>query len=57
MKHHFIGQAIEAGEVLLKFYKSEEQLVDIFTEALLKEKFEQLKEIMGVLPLHIKGEF
>jgi hypothetical protein len=39
IKHHFIREAIEEGEVELKFCRSEEQVVDIFTKALPKEKF------------------
>jgi hypothetical protein len=37
--HHFIREAIEEGEVELKFCKSEKQVIDIFTKTLPKEKF------------------
>jgi hypothetical protein len=39
IKHHFIRETIEEGEVKLKFCKSEEQVAYIFTKALPKEKF------------------
>jgi hypothetical protein len=39
IKHHFIRETIEEGEIELKFSRSEEQVVDIFTKALPKEKF------------------
>lgn len=32
LKHHFIREAIEVGEIQLKFCKLEEQLADTFTE-------------------------
>jgi hypothetical protein len=56
IKHHFIREAIEEGEVELKFCKSEEQVVDIFTKTLPKEKFQQFREALGVQEQHIKGE-
>jgi hypothetical protein len=56
IEHHFIREAIEEGEVELKFCKTEEQVADIFTKELLKEKFQQLREALGVQEQHIKGE-
>jgi hypothetical protein len=55
-KHHFIREAIEEGEVELKFCKLEEQVVDIFTKVLPNEKFQQFSEALGVQEQHIKGE-
>ncbi|XP_074579625.1 secreted RxLR effector protein 161-like [Curcuma longa] len=42
LKHHFIRQTIEDREIQLEFCRSEEQLSDIFTKALPRERFEQL---------------
>jgi hypothetical protein len=56
IKHHFIREAIEESEVELKFCWTEEQVADIFTKALPKEKFQQLREALGVQEQHIKGE-
>jgi len=41
IKHHFIREAIEEGEIELKFCRSEEQVTDIFTKALPKENSEK----------------
>jgi hypothetical protein len=56
IKHHFIRKAIEEGEVELKFWRTEKQVADIFTKALPKEKFQQLREALGVQEQHIKRE-
>lgn len=56
IKHHFIREAIEEGEVQLKFCRSDEQIADIFTKALPKEKFKHFKELLGVMEQHIRGE-
>ena len=55
IKHHFIRDAIEDGEVELKFCKSEDQVADIFTKALPKDKFNYFREMLGVQEQHIKG--
>ena len=56
IKHHFIRKTIEEGEVELNFCMSEEQIFNIFTKALPKEKFQFLRETLGVQEHHIKGE-
>ena len=56
IKYHFIRDAIEEGEVQLKFCRSDEQIADIFTKALPKEKFEHFRELLGVMEQHIRGE-
>jgi hypothetical protein len=48
IKHHFIKEAIEECKVELKFCKLDEQVADIFAKALPKEKFQQLKQPLGV---------
>lgn len=55
IKHHFIREVIESGEMKLEFYKSKEQVSNIFTKALPKDKFKLLKEALGVQEHHIKG--
>ena len=39
IQHHFIRKLVEKGEIKLQFCKTGEQLVDIFTKAILAEKF------------------
>ena len=56
IKYHFIREAIEEGEVQLTFCKSEDQVADIFTKALPKEKFFKFRELLGVMEQHIKRE-
>ena len=56
IKHHFIREAIEEGKVELNFCRSEEQIADILTKALLKENFQFLREALRVQEYHIKGE-
>ena len=56
INYHFIREAIEEGEVELNFCRSEEQIADILTKALPKEKFQSLREALGVQEHHIKGE-
>ncbi|XP_073111778.1 uncharacterized protein [Elaeis guineensis] len=48
IKHYFIQEVVEEGEVPVQFCKTSEQLVDIFTKALPIEKFQQLREFLGV---------
>ncbi|XP_058755682.1 secreted RxLR effector protein 161-like [Vicia villosa] len=56
IKHHFIRSVIENGDVELVFCSSQEQLAYIFTKALPRGRFQQLREAMGVKEQHIKGE-
>ncbi|CAL8115627.1 unnamed protein product [Prunus armeniaca] len=55
-RYHFIREALQEGVIELKFCRSEEQLVDIFTKALSKDKFNQLRLKLGVKPISSLGE-
>ena len=44
-KYHFIKEALQEGVIDMKFCKNEEQLADIFTKALPKDRFKQLIKI------------
>ncbi|TXG61147.1 hypothetical protein EZV62_012510 [Acer yangbiense] len=49
---------IEAsGEIQLKFCSSKEQLADIFTKALPRDKFQFLRDMLGVTGKHINEEY
>ncbi|RDY06070.1 hypothetical protein CR513_10006, partial [Mucuna pruriens] len=48
-------EAIEE-EMQLEFCRSSDQIADIFTKALPKDKFQKLREALGVQEQHIKGE-
>ena len=43
VKHHFIREKIEEQEIELVYCKSEDQVADIFTKALPKEKFQRFR--------------
>ncbi|CAL8131469.1 unnamed protein product [Prunus armeniaca] len=49
IKYHFIREPIEKGEVALEYYRTKEQLADVLTKALPKEKFCYLRELIGVV--------
>nr|CAD1817025.1 unnamed protein product [Ananas comosus var. bracteatus] len=49
IKYHFIREAIENGQIKLKYCKTTEQLADIFTKALTREKFFYMRELIGVV--------
>lgn len=56
IRHHFIREAIEDEEVQLSFCKTNDQVADIFTKALPREKIQKLRESLGVQEQHIKGD-
>ncbi|KAF2895017.1 hypothetical protein ILUMI_11159, partial [Ignelater luminosus] len=49
IKHHFIREKVANGEVKLKKTPSNEQLADIMTKALTKEKIEKNRSLLGLL--------
>ena len=49
IKYHFIQEAQEKGEIQLHCCQTGEQLDDIFTIALLREKFCYLRKHIGVI--------
>ena len=55
-KYHFIREALQEGVINVKFCRSEEQLADIFTKALPKYRFKQLRLKLGVKPVKSLGE-
>jgi hypothetical protein len=52
MDCHFIRDKILQGEVVTRYVISSQQLVDVFTKALGKEKFKQLICKLGVIDIH-----
>ncbi|KAM2943575.1 hypothetical protein COP2_026742 [Malus domestica] len=47
-RYHFIRDAIQDGTIELHYCSTEEQLADIFTKALPKDRFEYLRTALGV---------
>ena len=48
IKHHFIRDHIEKGEIRLAYVASEANIADILTKSLNKARFEKLRELMGM---------
>ena len=57
IKYHFIREAETNREIKLKHCKTEEQPADIFTKALPREKFEKLRDYIGVTEMRIKEKW
>ncbi|KAL0418687.1 UNVERIFIED_CONTAM: Retrovirus-related Pol polyprotein from transposon RE1 [Sesamum radiatum] len=55
IKYHSLREATTRGEIELKYCSTEEQLADIFTKALPRNKFEELRMKIGIYHKHIKG--
>ncbi|CAL9018208.1 unnamed protein product, partial [Prunus brigantina] len=55
-RYHFIREALQEGVIDIKFCRSEEQLADIFTKALPKDRFNYLRLKLGVKPVSSLGE-
>ena len=56
IKYHFIREVQQSNEVLLVHCSSENQLADIFTKTLPMERFEALKQKIGVCHPDAKEE-
>ena len=56
LKHHYIRGAVEDKEVDVVYCKTEDQVADIFTKALPKDRFIYLRELLGVKQQSIKRE-
>ena len=56
IKFHFIREVQQSNEVLLVHCTSENQLADIFTKSLPKERFEDLRQRISVCHKNAKEE-
>lgn len=48
IRYHYIREVYERGEFILNHIMSKEMIADIFTKALVKQKFEYLRSLTGV---------
>jgi len=55
-KYHFIREALQEGVINMQLCRSEEQLAYIYTKALPKDRFKQLRLKLGVKPVSSLGE-
>jgi len=51
IKHHFIRDHIQKGEIEIKFVKTENQLADLFTKPLARDKVNKLRTKLGILDM------
>ena len=51
VRHHFLRDHVEKGNVFLTHVRSEEQVADIFTKGLAREPFQRLRVMLGLIPL------
>ncbi|GJS61768.1 retrovirus-related pol polyprotein from transposon TNT 1-94 [Tanacetum coccineum] len=54
IRHHFIREQVEKGVVELNFVRTEYQLEDIFTKALLRERFEFILPRLGMKSMKLE---
>ncbi|KAI5317697.1 hypothetical protein L3X38_037404 [Prunus dulcis] len=55
-RYHFIREALQERVINMQFCRSEEQLADIFTKALPKDRFKHLRLKLGVKPISSLGK-
>ena len=49
VRHHFLRDNVEKGNIVLTYCPTEEQIADIFTKALSKDQFERNRLNLGML--------
>lgn len=51
VRHHFLRDNVEKGNICMQFCKAEDQIADILTNALSKDQFEKNRLRLGMLKL------
>jgi len=49
IKNDFIREHVQKGTIDLQFVSTDEQLADIFTKPLIEERFNYLRELLGMI--------
>jgi len=49
--HHFICDHVQKGDCEIQFVKTKNQLVDLFTKSLTKDRFNKLRTELGILDM------
>ena len=52
IKYHFIREAVEKNEIILQYCPTKEMLADKLTNALPKERFQELRDLIGIRGSH-----
>ena len=53
IKYHFTRDQVNIGTIDLQYCRTEDMIADIFTKALLKEKFIKLRDMAGIKPANL----
>ena len=48
IRHHFLRDCVEKNWIVLKYVPTDDQVADIFTKALARDKFNHFRELLGV---------
>ena len=51
IRHHFLRDYAQKGDITLEFVSTKDQLVDIFTKPLSEEQFSDIRRQLGVISL------
>jgi len=51
IRHHFIRDHVQKGDCEIKFVKTENQLADLFTKPLARDRFNKLRTELGILDI------
>ena len=49
IRHHFLRDNVEKGNIVMTFCKTEDQVADIFTKALGRESFQKNRLSLGLI--------
>ena len=51
VRHHFIRDHVQKGDVVLEYIATEKQLADIFTKPLVEDRFCTIRRELGILDI------
>ena len=51
IRHHFLRDHVEKRNIVLDHCRTEDQIADIFTKTLNREQYENLRLLLGLIPL------
>ena len=51
IRHHFLRDHAQNGDIILEFVSTKDQLADIFTKPLSEEQFIDIRRQLGVISL------
>ena len=51
IRHHFLRDHVEKENIVLDHCRTADQIADIFTKALNREQYENLRLLLGLIPL------